>query len=73
MLGVCCERRDSLNLAYAGIITPSQLLLAVVSGDIYVDPSAQITQHGDSNSLKWDIFRWPGDDEVLVEVQKIIW
>jgi hypothetical protein len=70
MLGICCERRDSLNLAYAGIIAPSQLLLAAVAGDVYVDLSAQITQHGDSNSLKWDIFRWSGDDEVL---QKIIW
>ena len=73
MLDVCCEGRDSLNLAYAGIIAPSQLLLAAVAGDIYVDLSAQITQHGDGNSLKWDIFQWSGGDEVLVEVQKIIW
>jgi hypothetical protein len=69
MLGVCCEGRDSLNLAYAGIIAPSQPLLAV-AGDIYVDLSAQ---NGDRNSLKWDIFQWSGDGEVLVEVQKIIW
>jgi hypothetical protein len=64
MLGVCCEGRDSLDLAYVSIIAPSQSLLAAVAGDIYADLSAQI---------HWDILQWSGDDGVLVEVQKIIW